>query len=136
MFFIKVAEPSNEPQACEQKLTCDSRFSGSGIFTFNKKGINIKVKNGIKSERKRNLIRTRCPAQTKFYSAQNTMRTTIINVETCIKPLCLTVVQVESSATKNGGTPGRREKKIIHIVFIVQEKCLRYDILFLNMVNL
>lgn len=85
-------------------------FFGSEVCIFNKKGINIKVKNGIKRERKKNPIRTRCPAQTKFYSAQSTIRTKLINIETYIKPLCLIVVQVESSATKNRGTPGRRKK--------------------------
>lgn len=113
MFVIKVGEPSNEPPACEQKVTSDSGGFGSGICIFNKKGINIKVKNGLKRERKRNPIRTRCPAQTKFYSAQSTMRTKLINTETYVKPLCLIVVQVESRATKNGRTPGRSKKKKI-----------------------
>lgn len=140
MFVIEVGEPSSEPQAYEQKVTSDSGFFGSGVCIFNKKGINIKVKNGIKREKKKNPIRTRCPAQTKFYSAQSTIRTKLINIETYVKPLCLRVVQVESSATKNGGTPGRKQKKkkkkFIHIAFIIQEKCLCYDIALLNPVNL
>lgn len=110
MFVIKVGEPSNEPQACEQKVTSESGFFGSGICFFNKKGINIKVKNGIKRERKRNPRRTRCPAQTKFYSVESTIRTKLINIETYIKPLCLIVLQVVSRATKTRRTPGRRKK--------------------------
>lgn len=63
------------------RMQCDSGGFGSGICIFNKKGIHIKVKNQIKRERERNPVRTRCPAQTKFYSVQSAKRTKLINTE-------------------------------------------------------
>lgn len=57
-----------------------------------KKGINIKIKSGIKRERKKNPIRTGCLALSKFYSVKSTMRTELINTETHIKSLCFMVL--------------------------------------------